>query len=208
MSIGSGRVCAVPGCDLTTIARGWCRRHYDMKRVRVRPRKARRIRLCEVVGCGQMHYGRGGCREHYSRSEESRIAQAAFRTSLEYKAQQTEYRKQAEVRARSAEAGTRYRTSPHGRAAHAAGESFRRAIACGVGAELVTMDYLIERDRGICGLCGLSVEGHLTWPHPMSSSMDHIVPLSRGGLHTKVNLQLAHLGCNIRKGNRPAAMAC
>lgn len=33
-------------------------------------------------------------------------------------------------------------------------------------------------------------------------SIDHIRPLSKGGTHTWDNVQLAHLKCNIKKGNR------
>ncbi len=33
-------------------------------------------------------------------------------------------------------------------------------------------------------------------------SIDHIVPITRGGTHTWDNAQLAHLLCNTRKGNK------
>jgi 5-methylcytosine-specific restriction endonuclease McrA len=42
----------------------------------------------------------------------------------------------------------------------------------------------------------------LHYQHPKAVSIDHIVPLSLGGHNTKANVQLAHLGCNISKGNR------
>jgi 5-methylcytosine-specific restriction endonuclease McrA len=38
----------------------------------------------------------------------------------------------------------------------------------------------------------------------MGPSLDHIVPVSLGGTHTWANVQLAHLRCNVSKGNRPA----
>jgi 5-methylcytosine-specific restriction endonuclease McrA len=38
-------------------------------------------------------------------------------------------------------------------------------------------------------------------PDPMSPSLDHILPLSKGGTHEPRNVQLAHLGCNVRKYN-------
>lgn len=56
-----------------------------------------------------------------------------------------------------------------------------------------------ERDNWICGVCGLKVDPCLRWPDPMSASLDHIIPLSRGGSHTLDNVQLAHLVCNERK---------
>lgn len=59
-----------------------------------------------------------------------------------------------------------------------------------------------ERDGWTCGLCRLPVDPGLAWPHPMSASVDHILPLSRGGSHTLANVQCAHLSCNSRKCDR------
>lgn len=54
---------------------------------------------------------------------------------------------------------------------------------------------LIERDDGICGICGSDID-------PLDYHIDHIVPLSLGGDHTYDNTQVAHPSCNLRKGNR------
>lgn len=42
----------------------------------------------------------------------------------------------------------------------------------------------------------------LKYPHSRSASIDHIVPLSKGGADTKANIRLAHLGENVGRGNR------
>jgi 5-methylcytosine-specific restriction endonuclease McrA len=39
-------------------------------------------------------------------------------------------------------------------------------------------------------------------PHPLAPTLDHIVPLARGGHHTRDNTQCAHFSCNTRKGAR------
>ena len=49
-----------------------------------------------------------------------------------------------------------------------------------------------ERDGWVCGICGKKVIPELEFPHPRSASLDHIIPLSRGGEHTLRNVQLAH----------------
>lgn len=64
---------------------------------------------------------------------------------------------------------------------------------------------IYERDIWLCGLCSTPVDPESAWPDPMSPSLDHIVPLSKGGAHTYENTQLAHLTCNVSKGNRVAA---
>ncbi|MGW7617417.1 HNH endonuclease [Streptomyces antimycoticus] len=59
-----------------------------------------------------------------------------------------------------------------------------------------------ERDQWTCGLCRRPVDPGLAWPHPMSASVDHILPLSQGGSHTLANVQCAHLSCNCSKGDQ------
>lgn len=58
---------------------------------------------------------------------------------------------------------------------------------------------VFERDRWICGICNKKVDILLSYPHPMSKSLDHIVPLSKGGAHSFENCQTAHLRCNLLK---------
>ena len=67
--------------------------------------------------------------------------------------------------------------------------------------EDVSLDYIYTRDRGICQLCGKPVDKTLRHPNVKSASLDHIMPISLGGLHENKNCQLTHLGCNCRKNN-------
>lgn len=53
-----------------------------------------------------------------------------------------------------------------------------------------------------CALCGEGIDRSLKWPHPLSRSVDHIVPVSKGGSDELENLQLAHLRCNQSKNDR------
>lgn len=61
---------------------------------------------------------------------------------------------------------------------------------------------IFARDKWVCGLCDSPIDPTEKWPSPLSVSLDHILPLSRGGAHTPDNCQTAHLGCNSRKGAR------
>lgn len=66
----------------------------------------------------------------------------------------------------------------------------------------ITLEEVIERDHGICQICGLYVDktdiehGHIKRMYP---TVDHIIPLSKGGTHTWDNVQLAHMMCNAGK---------
>lgn len=74
-------------------------------------------------------------------------------------------------------------------------------------AESFSYREVFERDGWACGICCEPVDAALEYPDPMSKSLDHVVPLSRGGSHSRENAQLAHLFCNLRKGDREVAAA-
>lgn len=59
----------------------------------------------------------------------------------------------------------------------------------------ITTERVAERDGYLCHLCG----GGVT---PADWSVDHVLPISRGGTHTWDNVACAHLLCNSRRGNR------
>ena len=69
----------------------------------------------------------------------------------------------------------------------------------------VFLSEILERDGTDCHLCGKPVDMTLAWPHRDSKSVDHIIPLSKGGAHELSNCALAHMGCNSSKGARLAA---
>ena len=61
----------------------------------------------------------------------------------------------------------------------------------------------IYKTQEVCGICGLPVDKTLKSPDPMSKTIDHIIPVSRGGHPFELaNLQLAHRCCNRQKGAR------
>ena len=58
---------------------------------------------------------------------------------------------------------------------------------------------LRDRDGADCSICGIEVDFTKVFPDPGSPSVDHVVPLSRGGLNEPGNLALACLECNRAK---------
>ena len=73
----------------------------------------------------------------------------------------------------------------------------------------ITLHRLFERDEGICWLCGercdyqdFTVDGNTFIAGNRYPSIDHVMPLSKGGRHTWDNVKLAHRICNTKKGNR------
>ena len=82
-----------------------------------------------------------------------------------------------------------------------------RARAYGVQYEPISRAVVYERDGWTCGICLEPVDPALRGPNPMSASLDHVKPLSRGGDHLYSNVQCAHFLCNSLKGAREGAGA-
>ena len=70
----------------------------------------------------------------------------------------------------------------------------------------VNLKKLIARDGLRCAICGgvcnLDDHGWTEYFGPMSPTIDHIIPMSKGGGHTWNNVQVAHAICNSEKGDR------
>lgn len=72
-------------------------------------------------------------------------------------------------------------------------EARRRARKMQNGVEKFDFQDIINRDKGLCGICGKKVQkGELCF--------DHIIPIVHGGAHISSNVQVAHKLCNARKG--------
>lgn len=69
--------------------------------------------------------------------------------------------------------------------------------------EPYTRQAIFERDGWVCGICDQPINpGLVGQVHPDAPSIDHIVPLSRGGDDTPANVQASHFGCNAGKCDR------
>jgi len=86
------------------------------------------------------------------------------------------------------------------------GESHtQRARRNCVQAENISRIAVFKRDGWRCGICGVDTPRSLLkdCSHTYSPTLDHVVPLSKGGSHTVDNVQCLCRGCNSRKGDRP-----
>ena len=70
----------------------------------------------------------------------------------------------------------------------------------------ITLKKLVERDGLKCAICGEMCDWNdHSWSKysgPMYPSIDHIVPMAKGGPHTWENVQVAHIICNSEKGDK------
>ena len=71
----------------------------------------------------------------------------------------------------------------------------RRAEGYGLTEHLTAFEWVTIQDRteGACAICGNK---------PWSLSVDHIIPMSKGGTNTAENIQGLCLACNSRKSDK------
>lgn len=80
----------------------------------------------------------------------------------------------------------------------------RKAIERGTHAERFDPFEIFERDRWRCHLCGCKTPKRLRGTYQdRAPELDHIVPLSKGGQHTRTNTACSCRKCNHAKGGRP-----
>lgn len=60
-------------------------------------------------------------------------------------------------------------------------------------------DEIAKRDNHICHVCYTHVDRH-------ELSLDHVVPITLGGDHTRANSRIAHRDCNWARGSGPQAV--
>jgi 5-methylcytosine-specific restriction endonuclease McrA len=68
--------------------------------------------------------------------------------------------------------------------------------------ERIDRSEVLRRDKYICALCHCRIPKAAKYPARLAGTIDHILPLSKGGLHTWDNVQAAHAGCNSKKHTR------
>lgn len=62
---------------------------------------------------------------------------------------------------------------------------------------------IILATQSTCAICGKIVDKTLKSPDPLSATIDHIIPIAKGGHPAAIeNLQLTHRACNRRKGTK------
>ena len=71
----------------------------------------------------------------------------------------------------------------------------------------ITVPALVQRDDNVCHICGglcdskdytINENGHFI-AGPTYPSIDHVIPISKGGRHKWDNVRLAHIYCNTVK---------
>ena len=80
-------------------------------------------------------------------------------------------------------------------------KNHRRVAAFTKDTHTISLRKLYERGGGVCWICGERCDYSADINDNMYPSIDHIVPISKGGKDEWSNVRLAHRICNSKRGN-------
>jgi 5-methylcytosine-specific restriction endonuclease McrA len=66
----------------------------------------------------------------------------------------------------------------------------------------VDVEFIADRDKYVCHICSDTVDMSLARNSRYGATLDHVIPLSKGGDDSLDNLKLAHWICNVRKSDK------
>jgi len=191
--------CAIKGCHLAIKARDWCGMHYHRwersgdPEARLRGEVVNGKRVCPRCQVDKTL-------AEYTPGTTGRCKRCVADLQAEWRARTPGYHllyaRPPAAYFRAKAKGWR-RTHPEETRQYAAEYRARKS---GATIESFRVFDVFVRDNWICGICKMPIDPSLTYPDPMSVSLDHIIPLSRGGDHSASNTQASHLNCNVRKG--------
>lgn len=78
----------------------------------------------------------------------------------------------------------------------------RRARKMAAFIDDVSRDTVMRLGDWLCHICNEPIDPELEWPSQGFGTVDHVIPLSKGGAHSYANCKPAHLRCNCAKGAR------
>lgn len=211
--------CQISECPKIAKSRGWCASHLERWRrygdpLFVTPRQEKideKIfsELWECVTCGAVKPRsefavdrsrpagrRSSCSDCCGKRTgewRSRSKSHLYEYGRGYRANRT-----GEQRAKHKESVAEWRRNNRGKLRE---YTFRRrALKANSSHGEIDYDRLWLDCVGECPDCGTALSRKAVWPSPSFASIDHIVPLSKGGGHFQENLRYCCLTCNMRKG--------
>lgn len=165
-------------------------------------------KTCTEPGCTGKHRARGLCSTHYNQRHQPN-RHAATETACTVcatpirRSHKADRRPTCSVNCRSiiqfGQAATH-----QGNYDWATGAMRRAALAGATVIDRFDRLHVFERDGWICYRCEQPTDPDTSPFDPISPTVDHVVPLSKGGEHTLANVRTCCLGCNSAKQDHAA----
>lgn len=194
-----GTPCTVPGCDKPIKGRNLCAMHWARWRKHGSTDLPHRptYTACQVTGCARTPRSSSNpwCETHYYRLRRRGTLELLGPEQVERTCTHCDESFTGTKNAKFCSRTCKQRHDAH---------HYQRRVRADNDRDHITTDYVGNRDNWCCHLCGKRINQALTHPHKHSATIDHLVPLSLGGLHRLENVAIAHSSCNKAKGNRAA----
>ncbi len=221
--IGTCRAC---GSRFDQVLSRGCARAYCSDKCKATRPKTAITKLCDIEGCAKLARSNGAawCEMHYGRNRKKGSPLAEVRDSgpfdsCQYCGQDSQGRQYCGQRCSS----RGNRGTPRFRRCEVCERQFeptncgRDPRCCSRECKTIIRQHyqdirrftsfldaggrrlrfkVFARDGWVCQLCGEPTDRKVKWPHPMYPTIDHIIPVSKGGTHEESNLQCAHAQCN------------
>ena len=157
----------------------------EIKAIKQIARKARSSKLC--LHCSEIVYTKNMLLHPNCRKEYNEIKRKEYKESERYKQVRRAYKQTESYKAK-----------------RKADKAKRKALIRGASiAEPINPDSILERDKYRCYICGIKTPKKLRGTYEDNApEVDHIIPLSKGGLHVESNLRCACRKCNGLKSDR------
>lgn len=141
-------------------------------------------------------------KEYYQKNKEKLKAyNIEYRKKNKQKVSERNRAYKQEHKDRAAEQQRQYYKTEAGRNTRIKKCHKRRVSKMGIGYENFNPIKVFQRDGYRCQMCGRKTRPDFNQWHPLYPHLDHIVPLSIGGEHSKANTQCLCRECNMAKGN-------
>lgn len=145
-------------------------------------------KICSIDDCAQSVKAKNLCQRHYSRE-----------ASRRWRAKNPDLNRERQCGYTEA-----WRAENPDQSREMSREDSRklRARKRELTVEGIDYDDIWSRQGGYCYLCNGSMDRHIPYldddrrVNPEFASVDHLIPISKGGSHTSENLAFMHMACN------------
>lgn len=217
--------CSVPDCEGTVKGRGWCSKHYerwrkygDLDRVELPRQNKPQHSGCNVGGCGGKHFAKKMCRVHY-RAADYQAKRAERQEQMQAYRSDPGNREKAKATSRAWREANPERAVAASRAWYQANRAtaldYRTAYRQANRDQVRINNAKRKKRMATVAVSDLTVQQwqdiKAAWDHrcaycgdtPENLTMDHYLPIVKGGNHTASNIVPACMTCNCKKNDGP-----